>query len=88
MELKLQIIRLPIIGFKKHHKVVVRLNIFLNKSFAKNPVSDETNLLFYPTYSDHMKHIREVKIDVYGRPVTANAKIQVGFSGEVLAVRN
>ena len=31
---------------------------------------------------------REVKIDVYGRPVTANAKLQVGFSGEVLAVRN
>ena len=32
--------------------------------------------------------IREVKIDVYGRPVTANAKLQVGVSGEVLAVRN
>ena len=31
--------------------------------------------------------IREVKIDVYGRPVTANAKFQVGFSGEVLVVR-
>ena len=31
---------------------------------------------------------REVKIDVYARPVTANAKLQVGFSGEVLAVRN
>ena len=31
---------------------------------------------------------REVKIDVYGGPVTANAKLQVGFSGEVLAVRN
>ena len=25
---------------------------------------------------------REVKIDVYGRPVTANAKLQVGFSGD------
>ena len=33
-------------------------------------------------------NIREVKIDVYGRPVTASAKLQVGFSGEVLAVRN
>ena len=32
--------------------------------------------------------IREVKIDVYGGPVTANAKLQVRFSGEVLAVRN
>ena len=32
--------------------------------------------------------IREVKIDVYDRPVTANAKLQVGFSGEVLAVPN
>ena len=32
--------------------------------------------------------IREVKIDVYGRSVTANAKLQVGFSGEVLAVRS
>ena len=32
--------------------------------------------------------IREVKIDVYGRPVTASAKLQVGFSGEVLAVRS
>ena len=35
-----------------------------------------------------MAVIREVKIDVYGRPVTANAKLQVGFSGEVLAVRS
>ena len=25
---------------------------------------------------------REVKIDVYGRPVTANAKLQVGFEGK------
>ena len=33
-------------------------------------------------------NIREVKIDVYGRPVTANAKLQVRFEGEVLAVRN
>ena len=32
--------------------------------------------------------IREVKIDVYGRPVTANAKLQAEFSDEVLAVRN
>ena len=31
---------------------------------------------------------REVKIDVYVRPVTANAKLHVGFSGKVLAVRN
>ena len=36
----------------------------------------------------NLMYIREVKIDVYGRPVTANAKLQVGFSGEVLAVRN
>ena len=34
-----------------------------------------------------VRKITEVKIDVYGRPVTANAKLQVGFSGEVLAVR-
>ena len=32
--------------------------------------------------------IREVKIDVYGRPVTANAKLQVEFSVEVLPVRS
>ena len=35
-----------------------------------------------------MNDIREVKIYVYVRPVTANAKLQVVFSGEVFAVRN
>ena len=41
-----------------------------------------------PTLATLVRDIREVKIGVYGRPVTANAKLQVGFSGEVLAVRN
>ena len=27
-------------------------------------------------------YIGEVKIDIYGGPVTANAKLQVGFSGK------
>jgi hypothetical protein len=27
-------------------------------------------------------HIREVKIDVYGRPVTANGKLQFTFEGK------
>ena len=52
-------------------------------------VSDTNHVIFLSTnfYRFPIDN-REVKIDVYGRPVTANAKLQVGFSGEVLAVRN
>ena len=46
------------------------------------------NFLFIWLFTVCYHNNREVKIDVYGRPVTANAKLQVGFSGEVLAVRN
>jgi hypothetical protein len=32
--------------------------------------------------------IREIKIDIYGRPLTANEKRQVVFCGQLLAVRS
>ena len=47
-----------------------------------------TLVKFKPSIPVSSEVYREVKIDVYDRPVTANAKPQVGFSGEVLAVRN
>ena len=37
---------------------------------------------FKITHMPSYYYIREVKIDVYGRPVTANAKLQVGFEGK------
>ena len=45
------------------------------------------NKKYYVLFARELR-IRDVKIDVYGRPVTANAKLQVGFSVEMLAVRS
>ena len=66
--------------------------IFLSTNFYRFPIhlAGIKHRLLLVLYSSTRLIIdnREVKIDVYSRPVTANAKLQVGFSGEVLAVRN
>ena len=47
------------------------------------PRGTYTLLIFFCLTRVHCNiDIREVKIDVYGRPVTANAKLQVEFEGK------